>query len=396
MSPVGSRSRSRAVGAPPAVAGPVIPFTAAAHEHTEPAFDVTVTPTASSISLGPFDVPAFGFLRHIFLQVDATGGTIGAGVLHPDYPFNIFQSISLNDVNGAPIFGPLDGYATLWANILGAYAGGSSDPRTVPWFVGTINASYPMRIPIEISRHSGMGSLANQNAAAAYKVNLTINPTTTMFTTAPTTPPNIRIRGFLEAWTLPNEVDVAGRKQAEVPYAHGTTQYYSQFIKTISVGANTILLPRVGNLIRQIIIIARNATANLPRDDTVFPDPAVVAWDARSLRNETQKYLIERLRQINPILASVAGTPAVSGAGRDTGVFAYQFNTSNSGQAGDDEPTFWLPTVQSTRLEIDGSCATAGTVQVITNDVAPVEVLPPERFVEQSHSGQLAHPTQSR
>lgn len=373
MSPAPRRS------AAPAVAPPVIPFVAAAHEHTEPAFDVTVAggaPPTAAVNLGPFDIPAYGYLRHIFIEVDMSGGVLGPGVVHPDFPWNFISSISLNDVNGAPIFGPLDGYATLWANIIGGYAGGANDPRNAPFYDATINGIFCFRVPVEIARHNGMGALANQNAAASYKLSITTAASTVTFTTAPTTVPAFRIRGWLEAWSLPNEVDVAGRPQATAPPAHGTTQYWSQFIKSVGVGANTTLLPRVGNLIRNVLIIARSTAANTPRDDTVFPDPPTLAWDARTLKNDTQRYLIERIRAKTPDLVT-----------RDAGVFCYGFADSDHGTVGDDDPTLWLPTVQSTRLELTGSGATAGTLQVITNDVAPVEVVPAERFVETSQTG---------
>lgn len=367
----------RRAAAAPAGAFPVIPFVAAAHEHTEPMFDVTVVagaPPTAAQQLGPFDVPAYGFLRHIFLEIDMSGGTLGAGVLAADFPWNFISSITLSDVNGAPIFGPLDGYAVLWANIIGGYSGGANDPRNAPFFDATINGIFCLRIPVEISRHNGMGALANQNAAASYKLSITTAASTVTFSTPPTTVPAFRVRGWLESWSLPNEVDVAGRPQATAPPAHGTTQYWSQFIKSIGVGANTTLFPRVGNLIRNFLIIARNAAG--ARVDTVFPDPPTLAWDARSLRTDTQNYISERMRAKLPDLSA-----------RDAGVFAYAFDDSDHGAIGDDDPTLWLPTVQSTRLELQGSSAVAGTLQVITNDVAPVEVIPTERFVETSQTG---------
>jgi hypothetical protein len=43
--------------------------------------------------------------------------------------------------------------------------------------------------------------------------------------------------------------------------------------------------------------------------------------------------------------------------------------------------------MQSSRLELNGVAAAAGTLQVCTNDVAPVEVNPAERYVETSTTG---------
>lgn len=369
--PASAPARNAPAAAPDPI---VVPFSSAAHEHTEGTFlDVTVTPGATAQPIPPTDIPAFGYLRHVNLQVDASGGTLGAGVLNADYPFNLFSTVNIADVNGANIYGPIDGYATLWANILGGYAG-RGDPRVLPGFVGTINAAFQMRVPVEISHRDGFGSLANQNSGANYKLNLTVAPSTALFSTAPTTVPAFRIRAASETWTQPNERDIAQRRQAETPPLLGTTQAFSFFSKNIAVGQQQTLLPRVGNLIRMLIVIARNGAG--ARVDTVFPDPATLQWDARTLRLDTQTVMIQNLAETVPALSA-----------RDAGVFAYLFNDADHNMVGDDTPTLWLPTVQSSRIEIDGPSAVAGTLQVITNDIIPTEVRPDERYVETSLSG---------
>lgn len=353
---------------------PPIPFTAAAHEHTEP----ITTDTAGAIGAaqnprGPYDVPAYGFLRHIVLEVDLSGGTLGAGVLSADFPWNVLQNIQLLDVNGAPIFGPLDGYAALWANIIGGYSY-RQDPRLGPWYDGTINGTFLLRIPIEIARHNGYGALANQNAAAAYKLSYTVN-TTSVFSTAPTAPPNVTVKSWLEAWSQPTATDLTGRPQQREPVGHGTAQFWTSFTKAgLAAGQQNLVLPRVGNMIRDLVFIARDAAG--ARSAAVMPDPIQLVWDARQLRNESQNLHRQRLAE-----------SLENGVTLDTGVFAFNFNNLVLGHAGDEEPNLWLPTVQATRLEVAGNSAAAGTIQIITNDVAPVEVNPAERFVEQSRSG---------
>jgi hypothetical protein len=357
-------------GAP--VGQPTIPFINAAHEHTEPFLDQSIPLVASAVNVGPINIPSYGYMRHIFLECSFSGGTLGAGVLSADFPWNVFQSITIYDTNGAPIFGPLDGYAAFVSNLVGGYAF-RMDPSNSPWFVSTINGSFFLRIPIEISHHDGLGSLANQNSAANYQLTFTVNPSTVVYSTAPTTAATLRVRGALEAWSLPNAIDRAGRPQAQLPPAHGTTQYWSNQIRPVAVGNNTIPLTRTGNLIRNLVFINRNGSG--ARDDTVFPNPAQIQWDARSMLQDTQNYRTQAWWEKSNLAA------------RPAGVFVYNFNHSVDNIAGDDTPALWWPTVQATRLECDGVAATAGNMQILTNDIAPGEVTPSERYVETSATG---------
>ena len=52
-------------------------------------------------------------------------------------------------------------------------------------------------------------------------------------------------------------------------------------------------------------------------------------------------------------------------------MFPYEFCHEFDGHVGNELRDGWLPTVQSTRLEIVGSFANAGALDIITNDVAP-------------------------
>lgn len=354
-----------------------LPFTAAAHEHMEIIkVDAIGIPGGNVQQRGPHDVPAFGFLAHAVLEVDLSGGVLGAGVLHPDFPFNVLQGISLEDVNGAPIFGPLDGFATYVANLFGGY-GYRQDIKLLEGYDGTINAKFILRIPIQISRHNAYGALANQNSAAAYKLRYTVNLATGptgMFTTAPTTVPSVSVRSSIEAWSQPDATDLAGRPQFREPPGHGTTQFWSSTLRDVPAGQINLPLPRVGNVIRNLAFIVRNAAG--ARQNNVFPDPFTLSWDARNKTSETQFY--RRARQSESLQAP-GSVP--------TGVFALPFNDLVLGHAGDEEPNLWLPTVQSTRLELTGVIGAAGTIQVLTNDVAPVEVNPAERYVENSATG---------
>lgn len=359
---------------------PVIPFTSAAHEHTEPMFDQSFALGASQGFYGPFDVPSYGFLRSIILLVEFSGGTLGSGVLHPDAPWNVLQDLQLNDVNGGNMFGPMGGYEAFITNLLGGYDF-SSDPRIDPDYDGTINAKFWLRIPVEISHHDAFGSIANQNAAASYKFSFRSNVATNtnygVFTTAPTTPPNVRVRGWLEAWSAPAPTDPAGRPCAVLPPRHGTTQYWSHTQKDLSSGQMIFQASRVGNLIRNIVCIVRDPSTTKRVTNSNLPDPIELTWDQRSIHLQPMSLNRQYLRRA---LSDPVDIPQ--------GVFGWQFDRLALGHNGDGGPGLWYPTVQSTRLEIkSANLPGAVKLSVLTNDVAPVEVNPAERYVQDSETG---------
>lgn len=359
---------------------PIIPFTHAAHEHVEPAFDVSRLMTGNVQQLGPFDVPAFGYLRSIWLLVEGTGGLVGTGtpaVLAGDAPYNAIQDVALLDVNGAPIFGPFNGYQVYLANKWGGYQY-MQDPDGQPNFSATINPVFAVRIPVEISAKTGLGALSNMNASANYKVQVSLAASTTFLSTPIGTDgalPTVRVRGFLEAWTLPNPTSRDGLPQATMPPLHGTAQYWSVFTKQIVAGENNVILPRVGNQIRNLIAIFYNDATPSVRISTEYPDPIRFNWDARQLLNEARPYRQQSMFE------------RYGAVGLDTGVFVYDFaHDANGHPGGEDDGHLWLRTVQATRLEFVGTyTGSGGTLQILTNDVAPVAVQ--NRYEEDSRSG---------
>jgi hypothetical protein len=241
------------------------------------------------------------------------------------------------------------------------------------------NGRYQFRIPLELSHHDGTGCLGNQNSSAPYRIRFNVNSPSAIWSTLPTTLPTVTITPVLEAWSLPNSVDAMGRPQAQLPPNYGTIQYWSERVVTgIPTGNFTVPVLRVGNLIRNLIFECRDVSSTGTRDDLVAPTTPILNWDARQLNNEPASY-----RQIR----SYECLESIPTLGRPAGVYAYSFGRTNQDRAGDDKPWLWLPTVEATRLEWTGSFTNPGVVVVLVNDVAPGEVNPTQRYVENNATG---------
>src|SRR3546814_6409311 len=70
---------------------PAVPFIRASAEHREPTgIDVSRQLTTSAQDLGVFDIPAYGYVRSLYVLVTVSGGTGGAPAVTAteDAPWN--------------------------------------------------------------------------------------------------------------------------------------------------------------------------------------------------------------------------------------------------------------------------------------------------------------------
>lgn len=346
----------------------VVPFVRAAQEHIEPFLDVTQAIGASNVPLSPIDIPAYGYVRGVFIEVTATGGTGTVAVAKGDAPFSAITDIQIADVNGAPIVGPLDGYDVAVAvNKYGGYRRATTNPRLHPDFQSVQtsgNFSFLLYVPIEVSGRDGLGSLANLNAASSYKLKATVAAQGAVYSTNPTTNPNVRIRAWLDAWTQPSPTDLHGNAQATQPPAHGTTSFWSKQVVNVNAGQQTIRLNRVGNLIREMVFIYRDVSG--VRNKANFPGPFQIYWDTRLLKEYQPITWRGQMSQ----RFNLTGADDTA-QGLDTGVYVEDYIHEFDGFAGAELRDGWLPTVQSTRLDVVGNFGAAGTLTVLTNDVSP-------------------------
>jgi hypothetical protein len=350
---------------------PVIPFTRASVRHTEQFLDVnTAVLSAASQPFGPFDVPAYGYMRSLYLIVTTNvAGSGGSATLSEDGPWNLFQSIQLSDTNGAPIFGPVSGYDLYLANKYGGYDF-SADPKQSPSF-SAVNATtgafaFALRIPIELVARDALGALANQNGSSTYKLSFIINPSTVIYATPPaTTLPSMKVQAVLEAWALPTQQDLRGLPQETMPMAHGTTQYWTKYTANALNGQQTVRFTRMGNQIRNLILVCRRNASTRANGETDFPVNSTLSWDTRLVYGWPKVMWRDYIKQITGYF----GANEAAGAA-DNGVFLYNFANEFNGKVGSELRESLLPTLQSTRLEFNGVFGNTNNVDVITNDVA--------------------------
>lgn len=361
---------------------PTVPFIRASAKHREPTgIDVTKTLTTSDQDFGVFDIPAYGYVRNLVILVTASGGTGGspAATATESGVFAALKNIYLTEPNGAVIHQFDTAYQLYLANKFGGYGHVvGSDPKADPQFsdqaASFAGFSYMLRIPVELNTRDGLGSLPNQNAAATFKLRMTLAKVADIAGgTLPTTLPNVRVRVYLEAWDQP-EVSSAGATNQVTPPAMNTTQFWSSQTYNVNQGQNTIRLTRVGNYVRNLIFTLRRAGTSRANGETdlMAADPVYLYLDTRPLDIIEPNNWRNTMYQRSGFGGSVgATTPAANSArGLENGVRVYDFMHEFDGTYGHENRDLWLPTLGSTRLEVQFNAANAGTLEVLTNDVA--------------------------
>lgn len=361
---------------------PTVPFIRASAKHREPTgIDVSRLLTTSDQDLGVYDIPAYGYVRNLVILVTASGGTGGtpSATLTESGVFAALKNIYLTEPNGAVISQFDSAYQLYLANKFGGYGHVvGSDPKASPQFTDATSSfagfSYLLRIPVELNVRDGLGALPNQNAAATFKLRMTLGKVADIATgTLPTTLPTVRVRVFLEAWDQP-EISSAGATNQVTPPAMNTTQFWSSQTYTVNQGQNTIRLTRVGNYIRNLIFTLRRAGTSRANgeSDLMAADPVYLYLDTRPLDIIEPNNWRDTMYQRSGFGGSVGSTtPAANAArGLENGVRVYDFMHEFDGTYGHENRDLWLPTLGSTRLEVQFNAANAGTLEVLTNDVA--------------------------
>lgn len=371
-----------ATPAPAAKAAPtpaqqmLIPFMRGTIDHSEPFYDTTFTLAANTQNIGPVDIASYGFAKAVWIQVNVVAAANAATVaLTEDAPWSFFSELAIQDVNGAPLYGPHSGFENYCHAKYGGFRG-QQDPKLYPSYSGLVvgagatagSGVFAYRINLERNGRDGLGALANMNASQAYKLRATLNNLAGVYATAPTTAPTVRVRFWLEAYSQPNGADAAGRAQATVPPANQTTGFSSRIQPVTNAGATTTKHTRVGNYIRNLIYINRRAGTSRVNGEADLINMQLQWYvDSRLLTNMS----IEMIRARMSEQYGFVSTAFESAGGPDNGVFVLPFMTEFDGRAGYEMRDMWLPTTQATRLELAGTYPNAGVITVMTDDVAP-------------------------
>lgn len=355
-------------GAPgPAAGGYTNPFWTASNWYCEKNINGVLINTLGAASIPFFlNINPGQFLRKIRFIVRSINGV--GGTVTPDNPWNLFQNADLENTDGAEIIYSQPGYNHYLYSRYGRPW--EIDPARRYDYAASVNPQFTLCLSPEI-RHTA-GVLSNTDSRSQYRVTGNIAPTAALITTN-TTPPQVTVTTFMDAWAQPDPSDLMGHTNEALPPGLNiqTKKRHTGGLVLNAAGANNILQANAvtGNQIRLALLVVRDSNNN--RQD-YLSDPIRWRIDNRTLGTYSPD-------EVFNWSADFYGGDEVFASARPTGVYPFPrfFNTSsNSGQG-------WLQTNNATNLTWESTTAGGavnlpGTVDILVDEVIPAGPIPAE------------------
>ena len=286
--------------------------------------------------------PVGGYIRFYPLYITATGGSGTVAVASADAPWNAVQNLFLRDPFGQPII-QADGYSLYLMDLYGGQSGvfgyGNQNGNLPTYQAVQSNGNFCMRfhIPFEMDS-SGYCSLPAMNAASQPSIWVQTNPSTVVYSTAPSTVPTLTFQLDEEFWAAP--VDNPQFAPPDV----GSSSQWSVTKAPTGISSNQfqrVVLPRVGALTTTLILILRDSTG--ARVDG-YPTTDLSLWvDGVPHLYETAGERFDKMYM-------------QFGVTRPAGVMVYTFrNSVQTFVSTADTYDVILPTSPATLLEIGGT-----------------------------------------
>ncbi|MGH7240415.1 MAG: hypothetical protein ACREHG_10205 [Candidatus Saccharimonadales bacterium] len=352
-------------------AGGSVPFLAGSNHYREQFFQDTVVIGANTQEFVHNITPG-GFLRGVRLLAVCTGGTVATAAT-ADNPWNLFSSITLENIDGSPIIYPMGGFAHF--TIQKYFYPWNGDPALRSAGFGNSNYSKSINPVCELFIRAEIrdtaGVLANTDARAQYRIRYTINTATQIATGAYTVFPTCTITGIAESWAQPDSVDLHKNSIVQTPDGlclAAITRHQTLTLNNANAD-NTLQLSNTGSEIRGLELIVRDS--NNVRQD-YLTTPVRIRLDNRSMEVDTVESIFHAMGDFYDFLQNGTST-------RETGVYVW----SRFRRPGDLLGQYWLPTSNATYLMIETSTLGSGvnlpgTVEVITHEVVALSAVPAE------------------
>lgn len=330
-------------------------------------FSNTVTLNTGTQDLPDYEIAPTNILRCIYIEaVGTASGNSATVAFQPDAPLNILSTLNFQDAGGTSIVGSFDSFVLSMGMKYFGYSQ-AGDPRNNSVYSATAGSGgsggsfkVVFRVPVEAVNRTGVGALMNQTTNSPFVLSATVNKSTAIYSTAPTTLPTVKVTYRLGGyWNGSN----AGFQPA--PTAFGSTQYINRSSITGLNGSSDFQLPNngLGNPLRNLLFL--NYATGGARSSADFPDPIQINYKGNTLVQYSQDIWTYDMSDWFGLAGAID-----TGTGLDTGVFTLPFNRDFSLEPGAELGLGYLNTNVGDEIELVGSWSASSTLYELVNFIS--------------------------
>jgi hypothetical protein len=316
------------------------------------------------------------YLRGVWIYSTAVTATNAATVAFAgDGPFNVYQTVVFQDANEKPIVGPFDGYTLMIVAKFGGYQG-KGDARASAIYSATTGSggtagswTFVLYVPLEIVSRDALGALQNKSASSAFTLQLTLNTTANVYTTAPTNAVTVTTVLLEDGWLQPKASDLTGTPLSQAPPQLGTTQYWTRGSYNALNGSQQVQLTQgLGYPIRGWLWMNYDA-GNLTRatGDADFPTTTQLLFKGTSILNVPKTIWKDQMSR----WYGLTSTTADSASGLENGVYVLPFTVDFTNAPGDELRNSYLGTQQGDSNQMVATFNGSSNLFFVANYVAP-------------------------
>lgn len=357
------------------------PFVTGTRTLESEVYTQTVTQTAATQTLNPYEFQVDGYLSGAIIRVTATAATNAATVaFQADGPFSVLQSVIVEDIGGKQILGPLTGFQLRVLNQFGGFVY-NGDPRasgiyTLTSGAGASGGSYrfALRVPIQVRRRDAMGSLPNRNASATFKLKVTINTLTSVYSTAPTNAPSVNVQIQQHGWATSDNRDYKGNAVSPTPNGVGSLLYTDVETIQLSAGGFNQRMSTFGGLLRLLVFELRDSNGSRATGEADFPQLFELEID--KVKNFSRSPLTweHLMSEDYGLTADADGNTATAKNSKPDGVYVLHWLDDFGLQPGAENGFRYQAVTPSTAVQLIGTVGGSGahTLTVTKNYLSPV------------------------
>lgn len=370
-------AKAQAKGKPQVVAAR--PFVTGTRTLESETYNANVTLSAATQTLTPYEFQVDGYLSGALVRLTGTtAGNAAATAFQADGPFSVIQSITVEDIGGKQIMGPLSGWQLYVLNRFGGFVY-NADARangiyTVTTGAGATGGSFRfiLRVPIQVRRRDAMGALPNRNASATFKLKITVNTSATVYSTAPTAAPTVNVQVQQHGWATSDNRDYKGNSVSPTPNGVGSLLYTDVETIQLSAGSFNQRMSTFGGLLRLLVFELRDAAGSRAVGETDFPTLFEMEIDkvkTYSRSPVTWEYLMSEDYGLTSAAESATATNV-----KPDGVYVLHWLDDFGLQPGSENGFRYQAVTPSTAVQLSGTIGGSGahTLAITKNYLSPV------------------------